>query len=256
MKTRLYLLILLLIPAYLLAQPTIESAVPFTDNTDGTVYTTGAITVPSVSNLGIAICVTSGEPVADAPLTGAPTYSLGGGQVFSEIITTGDGTATEDLVSIWYLVNPTVGTTGTITWTHAGTVTSSVATILVLSGAAQSNPTIVAADPTSAGASHAGPWSVDLTTTVNNSLLITCNEFGNGSIEVAPGVGQDEVFDLTANGQRHGSSTEVKVTAGLETLTSNSESGTPTGRFAAIAVAPAAASPSAERRRSAPISFR
>lgn len=255
MKTWPCLLTILLLPAYLLAQPTIESAVPFFDNADLATYTTGTITVPNVPNRGIGICITSGEHGSDPNFTSPPTYSLGGGQVFTEIVSSGDeGQPTaEDFVTLWYLVNPTVGTTGTITWTHTSTLASGAATIFVLSGAAQSNPTVAGDDPTGSGASHTGPWSVDLTTTVANSLLITCAEYGNSTITMTHGTGQDEQSDLAADGQRHGTSTEVKVAAGLETLTVNSDSGTPAGRFAAMAVEPFGG---VTRRRSAPVAFR
>lgn len=246
------LLAAIIIPSVALSQPTIESIVTLQDNTDTNTYTTGNVTVPAESNLGMGICVTSGEHSDDPRFTTPPTWSLGGGEAFSKIVIAGETgqPTTEDFVAIYYLVNPTVGT-GTISWTHTDTLTSTAATVFVLSGAAQTNPTVQDTDPDEGNSSHSGSWTINLTTTVDNSLMFTCGDHGNGTIAVTHGAGQTEQSDFSANGQRHWTSTEVQPTAGLEVLTANNDSGTPAGRFAAIAIEPFVA----PRRVVSPLKF-
>lgn len=239
-------LFLLLFAVNSIAQPTLESATAYNDNTDGTSFTTGSITVPSASNLAIVIAISSGD--GDDKTVTSATWSLGGGESFTEVVTAGDNQPTDpDLVTIMYLANPTQGS-GTVSWTHAETMQSGAITVFVLSGAQQTLPTIFGTD------TGAGTMSIGLTTTVDNSLLIMCTQHGNGTIALTWGTGQTERSDFQADGQRHGTSTEVKVSAGLETLTSDPASGSPVGASAAIAVAPfIAAEP--DRRRILPFRF-
>lgn len=253
---RCILLLLLLAPLLASAQPTIQSVTPFASNVALTTYTTGNVTVATGTNLGMAICITNNEnSTTESPvITAAPTFSLGGGQAFTKIVASGEaGQPTfTDYATLWYLVNPTVGT-GTISWTHTNAQASSSATIFVLSGAAQSNPTVQGAHPAGALDAEGGPWSIGLTSTVDNSLMLMCAMHSNGGIEFTPGAGQTEQSDATSTGQRHTTSTEVKAVAGLETLTEAAATGAPAGRSVAMAIAPFVAA--SARRRVTPLVF-
>jgi hypothetical protein len=199
--------------------------------------------VVSGSNLAILVMVSSEETTPlDKTITGM-TWDVGTPENFTEIVSVGTGSVT-NFASIWYLAAPTPAT-DTITWTHTNSVRSA-ATIVVLSNAQQTNPTIYDTDTDN---NVDDIISIDLTSVTDNSLMFMVSDSNLSGETYTFGSGQTELRTLQGGSNVHGTSYELKVTAGAETLTQESTN----ANFmvgAGVVVAPAAASPT--RRRSTP----
>jgi hypothetical protein len=217
---------------------------PFTDEP---AYSTLTITsvAPSGSDRAIVVCVaengTSGKNVS--------TVAFNTSESFTKIAEAGQDNATAGL---WYLPNPTETTANVvITMNIPETAGAIMATGITLTGAQQTTPTPSNPDLTDTASCTSACSSIaaNITTAINNSLLITCSRSQNGGVTWTHGSGQQEQSDFNVGGisESTSTSTEVKTTAGAEELTS-----TPTVAarldYAAIAIAPANASPIGRRR--------
>jgi hypothetical protein len=190
----------------------------------------------------------------------ACVYSEGGGSNSDPVSVTWNGS--EDFMKLgevgagvfynaswWYLVNPT-RTTENVDVTLTGNTTSTVH-VAIVEGASQSAPTLFNSNT----CDSCTLLETDLTTTVDNTLLLTCTGTGTDTETWTYGPGQTElalVQNATGNLMASGSSTEPKGAAGLETLSSTSANAR-NNRMAVMGIEPfTEAPPSLARRRITP----
>jgi hypothetical protein len=170
---------------------------------------------------------------------------------FTKIVQQGDGEVDGTTTSWWALVAPTQ-TTENVDVTIAEASTS-IVHVITITGAAQSLPTL----SNTGSCSDCTTVEVDLTSTVNDTLMLMCAGTGAGGDTYTHGEGQTELTDLAnPNGNVNSSSTsfEVRAVAGTETLSSSIETSR-IMRAAAIGITEPAAPPATTRRRRAPRSF-
>jgi hypothetical protein len=226
------------------AQPSVDGKVEYTNAASQTSHTTGSVT-PSGSNRALWMCITTecaglDKTVTSANFNTSESFTLLGSSI------TEDPTGTAQFASVWYLPNPSA-TTATIMYTHTAACPS-VAVVLRISNAQQSTPTLENED-----VSGTTTVSADLTTTVDNTLLLTCAISNLSGATHSHGTGQTEESDISANSATQSTSSEVKTTAGLETLTTTSTSGT---NFLYVVTGIAPPGVASQTRRRVPIVFR
>lgn len=196
----------------------------------GTTVTTGSFAV-SGANKVLFACVYNVNSSGSQVTTGC-TWDPGvSDEAFTSLVTQGTEPGDAGNISWWYLVNPT-NTTATVSCGITDSSTS-IAHAILVTNAKQSAPTLT-------NTAQSNPASAGLTSTVDNTLMLTCAGDGNNSGTYTHGAGQDELSDLVSGGGAgitSATSEELKATAGTETLTSTADPSA-TSRYVVIGIEP------------------
>lgn len=230
--------------------PAFVTSITYTSPSDLTSHTTGAI-APSGENRGLVICIGAEQSSTDKTIT---DVTFNSSESFTLVSSSRSAAPTaNNHVSVWYLPNPTA-TSATVTYTIANAV-ESTATVLAFSGVQQTAPTLegeyycdTPAGPPNCATPALG--SIELTTVVANTMLLTCANGNQPGGVHTQGDGQTERSEVIGNSHVTSVSTELKVSPGAETLTTEDDSA---ARFYYSAIGITSGT---SRRRVAPWSFR
>lgn len=243
MRTIILLLLLFLAqPAF--AQPGVTLGAGQGSGGFVTAYSTANFAVSGTDCVVLLACVYN-VAGSGSQVTTAVTWNTS--ESFTHLVTQGVEPDDAGNISLWYLIDPTQ-TTENVDFSITDSSTS-VASVAIVTGTSCEAPTL---NNTGSG----DPASAELTTTVDNTLLFACAGNGNSSGTFTYGAGQSElslVQEPAASGITHTLSTEVKVTAGAETLSVDSDQND-SNRLVVTGIEPA--DTAAGRRRRAPWSFR
>lgn len=194
-------------------------------------YSTPSFAV-SGSNVALLACIHNIHVVSGSQVTSSVKWNTT--ESFTQIVSQGTEPADTQNISFWYLANPTQ-TTSQIDVVYVDRSTS-IAHVMILTGASQTNPTI----SNSGTCSSCTLATINVTSTVNNSLMAMCVGTAD-SRTFTYGTGQSVisyVHNLNSPDFTSAVSYEVKATAGIETLTSTGNA-SGTYRYVAIVVPPA-----------------
>lgn len=156
------------------------------------------ITVASNSNRFLVVTVSSrdNDNPTNRPVTGITADGVAMTLMESRSMTDGDGDDTRS--EIWGLANPNTGTIA-IEVTHTGVVDHAGASAISVYNAKQSTtPNTTGFDEDTQGSATTHP-SIDLTTTVNNCLIIDASYHQDGN-DLTLGTGQVAIAQLGTNG--------------------------------------------------------
>lgn len=230
------------------ALPAIQHVLQYSETANLSAHTTTAFT-PLGQNRMLVLCVTAEQSTGppDKRLLSATFNAPGSPQSFVFLADVRDGFNT-DYAAVWVLVNPS-SVSASITYVHTDPV-ASVGTVVALSGMAQSTPTLTSNDfCNNCGANGV---TADLTTTEANSLLMTCAGSSSSGHSHTQGPGQTELREISINSLTHSVSSELKVTPGLETLTTTAVGVAPSRSYYVVFAAEPAAEVATSRRRVSP----
>jgi hypothetical protein len=179
-----------------------------------------SVTIPSLvvsgSNPCIAVCFTENDLASVQSVTWN-----GGAQSFQEVVAAPvDG---DSETSLWFLGNATPTTSDVVVNMSSSSSDAALGVAIAISGCAAGAPTLTDTDSCSSCDTATYP----LTTTVDNTLLLTCTRTSANSPVWGHGSGQTGLAGFLHTGESLTSSGELKVSAGLETLTD-------TNAFAAV----------------------
>lgn len=227
-KTSLCLVILALtLPSLSQGQPTIHYN-DYKNNTGVTDATT--LTISNVNltgtNRGLAVCVI--ESTNGAVNVSSVTFNTS--ENLSFVVESAQG----DLeTEFWYLPNPTATTADVVvTLSGTGGNTTLMGTAIGLSNVKQAQPTL-------SGAASCAPCTfetVDLTTTVSDTMLLSCGRHNVFNLTWSHGAGQTELSmfgEVGGSGESMTTSYELKGISGSETL---EETGNVSGTIGMVAI--------------------
>lgn len=234
--------ILLCLASAAWGQPSVDDVQTGTNDGTTTTTTTGTLT-PSGSNRAIYMCFTSEGSGHDNTITGV-TYA-GSESGFAKVDEVGTVSGFMH-IEVWYLPGP-VAASGTVVVTHTTSGATIGVTAIALSNVEQSTPSL--SDTEQCTSSCDTTFEATITTGVDNTLLVACGEGSAPPQTFTHGAGQTERSDFDAGGgHRSTTSSELKVSAGSETLSSTVTGTTSQSRYVGIGIAPAAAAASTRRR--------
>jgi len=224
--------------------PAVESVITYKQDVSQTNHTTGTI-LPAGNDRALVVCVTA-EQAGGVDLTVSSMF-FNGTETCTVIQTSRAQPGHAFHASHWYC--PAVSAaTAAVDYTHAE-ATASTATVIALSNASQSNPTL----GDNADCDLCGDVQIPLTTTSDNTMLMTCAHSDNDVHTHGQGAGQVEHSDIVGgnNNHRHSTSSENKTPIGAETLTTTITAGPSPAKmtYTAIGIPEAGAAPAPKKRR-------
>jgi len=238
--------VLMLLATVAFAQPAVESVITYKQDALQTAHTTGTI-LPGGTDRSLVVCITA-ELSGGVDLT-VSSMAFNTSENCSHIQTSRTQPGSAFFASHWYC--PAVSAvTAAVDYTHAE-ATTSTATVIALSNASQTNPTV--GDNADCLDCANDEISIVLTSTLDNTLMLTCAHSDNDNHVHAQGAGQTEHSELVGggNGHKHSTSSELKAVAGAETLVTTMTAGALPARmsYTAIGVTEAGAVPAPKNRR-------